>query len=111
MLIIIYTKKELNNYKKESEQSCVKYECICPNIENGACINTSSDTKTSTGKISINSASKEELMTLTGIGNSKAQAIIDYRKENGPFKSIDDLSNVKGISTSIINKIKNQITL
>lgn len=61
--------------------------------------------------ISINSATKEQLMTLSGIGESKANNIISYRNENGRFKSIEEIKNVKGIGDSIFEKIKSSITL
>ena len=71
---------------------------------------STSDTKTN-GKISINKATKKELMTLTGIGESKANSIIDYRTTKGPFKSLEDIKKVKGIGDSIFAKIKDYITL
>lgn len=61
-------------------------------------------------KISINSASKEQLMTLPGIGESKAQNIIDYRN-NQSFHSIEEIMNVKGIGPKIFEKIKDLISL
>ncbi len=64
-----------------------------------------------TGKISINKATKKELMTLTGIGEAKANSIIDYRTTKGPFKSLEDIKKVKGIGDSIFAKIKDNITL
>ena len=62
-------------------------------------------------KININTASKEELMTLAGIGESKADNIIKYRQENGSFSAVEDLTNVSGIGESIFNKIKDSITV
>ena len=56
-------------------------------------------------------AAIEQLQTLSGIGESKAQAIIDYRNEFGNFKSIEDILNVSGIGESIYEKIKNNITV
>ncbi len=56
--------------------------------------------------VNINTATKEELEALPGIGPVKAQAIIDYRKANGPFKSIDDLKKVNGIGDATLDKIK-----
>ena len=50
-------------------------------------------------------------MTLTGIGESKADNIIKYRQENGSFSAVEDLTNVSGIGESIFNKIKDSITV
>ncbi len=55
--------------------------------------------------ININTANKETLMSaIKGVGEKKADAIIAYRETNGPFKSIDELSNVKGIGPEMIDK-------
>ena len=50
-------------------------------------------------------------MTLTGIGEAKADAIINYRNENGSFKQIEDIKNVSGIGDSVFEKIKDNIIL
>ena len=63
------------------------------------------------GKVNINQASKEELMTLSGIGEAKAVAIINYRTQNGNFLKLEDLVKVSGISETIFNKIKEDIEL
>lgn len=57
-------------------------------------------------KININTASASELEALPGIGPSKAAAIVEYRKQNGPFKTLDDLVNVSGIGDKSLENIK-----
>lgn len=64
----------------------------------------------SNDKININKASSEELQMLTGIGVSKAEAIIQYREESGYFISPEDLLNVSGIGEKSLEKIKEEIT-
>lgn len=61
--------------------------------------------------VNINTADLATLTTLKGVGASKAQAIITYRHENGPFKRPGDLSLVKGISDKMVRDLKDQITL
>jgi competence protein ComEA len=61
------------------------------------------------GKVNINTATVEELDTLPGIGPSIAQRIIDYRTANGPFQSIEDIKNVRGIGDATFEKLKDKI--
>jgi len=63
------------------------------------------------GKVNINTATAEELDTLPGVGPSIAQRIIDYRTANGPFRSIEDIKNVKGIGDATFEKLKDKITV
>lgn len=71
---------------------------------------TSTKTEETNKKVSINTASKEELMTLNGIGESKANSIITYRTRT-PFKEIAEIMNVSGIGESVYEKIKDFITI
>ncbi len=65
----------------------------------------------STGRININTATQAELESLPGIGPSLAQRILDYREQNGPFKTIEDIQNVKGIGPVTFERIKDLITV
>ena len=59
--------------------------------------------------VNINTADEKELMTLPGIGEVRAAAIIEYRTRQGDFEKIEDIMNVKGIKTGIFSKISNLI--
>lgn len=63
------------------------------------------------GKININQATVEELQQLPGIGPARAQAIVRYREEHGPFQSLEELTNVSGIGPKILENIRDQIEL
>lgn len=65
----------------------------------------------SAGKININTATKEELMTLSGIGEAKADSIIAYRQENGEFRTIEEIKNISGIKDAVFQRISEKITV
>lgn len=71
---------------------------------------TSAD-QSNINKINVNTADAKHLMELPGIGEKKAQAIIDYRTQNGPFRKVTDLNNVKGIGTKMMEKIAPYVAL
>jgi competence protein ComEA len=98
MVVYVYSKNEMTTTKILND---VKYEVPSSNEET---------TTVTNGKVNINTASKEELMTLSGVGESKAIAIIDYRSKNR-FNTIEDIMNVSGIGESAFVKIKEYITV
>lgn len=107
MVIIIYSNEEVSNFSKVKEkESQVSKTCNSSDIKNDTCI--SNDSLSSL--VNINTASKEELMTLTGIGEAKALDIISYRDNNGLFNDISDITKVSGIGDSLYAKIKDFIT-
>ena len=139
MVIIIYSNKQIEDFIKTKDELKDKLEiCDKEEVKNDGCItdndidnkfesNDKEDTsnnggsninnddnnnnnETTNGKININTASLEELMTLSGIGESKANAIINYRNEIGLFETIKDIKNVSGIGDSAFEKIKDSIT-
>ena len=68
-------------------------------------------TKPQDGKVNLNTATKEELMTLSGVGESRADSIIAYREENGRFQNTEELMQIRGIKEGLYNKIKDNITV
>ena len=63
------------------------------------------------GRVNINTAGSDELQTIPGIGETRAEAIISYREENGGFSCIEDIMKVSGIKDALFNKMKDYITV
>ena len=131
MVIKVFSQKEYQKLNKENNyeicyvnsfdiSSCLKngFSVIVTDKDQATTINnleTTESTETSKNSqsspkvptiVNINTASKDTLMTLNGIGEAKATAIIEYRKTNGNFKNIEEIKNVKGIGDAIYAKIK-----
>ncbi len=119
MVIIIYSAYEVQNFKETKAKEQAAFDACkysdSYGLANDACVETGGETQmddsVTTGSVNLNTASKEELMTLTGIGEAKADDIITYRTTNNGFKSIEEIKNVKGIGDSIFDKIKDRITI
>ena len=97
----------------DEEKIIIPYKEISTNRKESAKINqlfTETISNTS-GKININTASVEELKTLSGIGQSTAEKIVNYRKENTKFENIEDIKNVSGIGDAKFNSIKDKIVV
>ncbi len=111
MYIYVYTQEEVVNFIKVNEEKNIKID-ECKKI-NEVCIEKEDvkENEIVNNKININKASISELKLLQKIGESKAQAIIDYRNSVGIFNSIDDIKNVSGIGDSLFDKIKDLITV
>lgn len=114
MKIHIPTKEEINSKKETDSQEYIT-KASGTNIEDDS-KSTSNSSKSSSGttlsknsKININTATQTELETLPGIGPSTATKIINYREQQGKFKSIEDIKNVSGIGDSKFNNIKDLI--
>jgi len=60
--------------------------------------------------VNINTATKEELTSIKGVGEKRAQDIIDYRTKNGPFKTVDDLEKVPGVGPGLMKRIRTQVS-
>ena len=104
MVIYVFNKKDFTTTTEKNEVSCTT-EVI--NYDN--CITTTKEA-TKSDIVNINTASKEELMGISGIGASKADLIIAYRLEH-KFSKIEDIMNVSGIGESLFEKIKKYITV
>lgn len=118
MVIIIYSQEEVKKALEGDEIiKVVDKQCVCPEVKNDACLNNdSSDVGKGAldsvdGLINLNTATLEELQTLSGIGESKAKAIVEYRDKVGGFTRIEELMEVSGIGEALYEKIKTRITV
>lgn len=97
--------------EKENEKTNVIVESGIETENNNNSYSNTDEGKNTNSKVNINTASKEELDTLPGIGPSTAEKIINYRKENGKFKSIEGIKDVSGIGDSKYENIKDMIEI
>lgn len=97
--------------EKENQESKVENESATGSDGTTSRSSNSSINNGSQTKININTATEEELDTLPGIGPSTATKILDYRKEKGKFKTIEEIKEVSGIGESKYEKIKDKITV
>ena len=123
MVVYVYTKDE---YKKNNNK-VIETKCVCPTYDISKCTEnkqseivavdedtaltneSQSNESPNNQKININTATKSELTKLSGIGDTKAEAIIEYRKNSGLFKTIEDLKKVSGIGDKTFEKIRDSI--
>lgn len=114
MVIVIYSEYEiedkLSKIDKIDEVPCICESSISESTNFSESLIEETSEEESNGLVNINTASKETLMTLSGIGESKATAIIEYRNSNNGFKTKEEIMEVTGIGESIYNKVKDLIT-
>lgn len=92
--LYVYTQEETQVLSADASQ-----------MEDGRLVSGS----TANGKVDLNTASKEALMTLPGIGEARAEAIVAYRSEHGRFCSIEEIQNISGIKSALFEKIREKI--
>lgn len=107
MVIYIYNDSEI---KKGNKALTCDTVCQTNIIEVNNCIKEHNNSSNN-NLININTANITELTSLSGIGESKAQNIIDYRTTNGLFKAIEEIKNISGIGDALYEKIKDKITI
>lgn len=111
--VIVISNKYSNQTTKYTQKETSVVNNASISKDNVVSSSNSSDTNTNkiNDKVSINTATKEQLMNLNGIGESKANDIIAYRNQNGLFKSIEDIKKISGIGDKLFDKIKDHITI
>lgn len=82
-----------------------------PTVQAGEASTVGDSSSDEKGKVNINTADSTELQTLSGIGEKKAQDILNYREENGSFQKVEDLLNVSGIGEKTLENLRDFITI
>lgn len=102
MVIIVYKKEDI---KDKEIVKVIEKECVCPDVFNDASISNDSYVSEVNDKINIKNVTKDELLSVPGIGEIKATAIMDYKNKYG-FNKVEDLLEVNGIGSQTYEKIK-----
>ncbi|WEG14209.1 helix-hairpin-helix domain-containing protein [Pullulanibacillus sp. KACC 23026] len=103
--MVIYVPKKGEELPDEFSSGTVSPSASSPTA------NTTSSSSTTSTLVHLNSATEADIETIPGIGPAKAKAILDYREQNGPFKTIEDLGNVSGIGDKTIERLKPYLDL
>ncbi|MEX3621960.1 helix-hairpin-helix domain-containing protein [Viridibacillus arvi] len=105
--MVIYVPKIGEEPSEVQAIASVQQSTSIPSTQSGNVSQTSSQSD----KVNLNTADEAALMTLNGVGPSKAKAILSYRDESGPFKTIEDLKNVTGIGDKTFENLRDFITV
>ena len=103
--------KSINLAQKVTDEMTIYVASIGEDVTASEVKQAEQGDATTTDKVNINTADLAKLQTLRGVGAKRAQDIIDYREQNGPFKTPEDLGNVKGFGEKTIEKLKESITV
>ncbi|MDY4761656.1 helix-hairpin-helix domain-containing protein [Streptococcus thoraltensis] len=108
-------RKSVNFAQKLSDEAVIYVASQGENISvitsSAAPSNATDFSEGSADKVNLNKATLADLQTISGIGQKRAQDILDYRDSNGGFKSVDDLSNVSGIGEKTLEKLREEVTV
>lgn len=105
------TCQNLARVLQDGEQIQILTKSEMEAMEEAGIFTQTGNTTSSNGLVNINTATVQELTTLSGIGESRAQAIVEYRESNGLFKNIEGIKQVTGIKEGLYEKIKDKITI
>lgn len=101
--------RQMNQAQTISDGEMIYVKSQGEQVEGTSEIPFSEQTQQEDGKVNLNTATEEQLMTLPGIGQAKAKSIIAWREENGNFSKIEDLMEIEGIKEGVFSKVKDSI--
>ena len=105
---VLFQEPPLSSHAADGEQEA---QTMLKNEHTGASAAAGADVPQTVKLVNINTATKEQLMSLKGIGEVKAEAILEYRRENGNFQHVKELTKVAGIGDKTLEKLRNAITV
>jgi competence protein ComEA len=109
--VYVYTRKEVEAQSTQAPPAAARSATVGPAASTADRGTASGGATASGAKVSVNTATVEQLDAVPSITPTVAKAIVEYRTKNGPFKRLDDLDNVKGIGSATLAKIRDHLTL